>query len=62
MEKAGETLAFFGKAKLIRKFKGKHELLGGKAEYRATAREWCSRFVPEFLFSDTSRHEIILSA
>jgi len=62
LENAGETLAFFGKARLIRKFDGRHELIGGTANDRATAREWCSLFAPDVVFSDASRHEFVLSA
>ena len=62
LEKTSETLAFFGKAKLIRKFDGKHELVGGSAEHQAIAREWCSRFAPEVVFNDSSQREIALAA
>lgn len=62
LEKTSETLAFFGKAKLIRKFDGRHELVGGTAEDRTTARKWCSLFAPDVVFSDSSRHEFALVA
>ena len=62
LEKADETLAFFGKARLIRKSDGRHELVGGTADDRTTAREWCSLFAPDVVFSDASRQEIVLSA
>ena len=62
LEKTSETLAFFGKAKLIRKFDGRHELIGGTAEDRTTAREWCSLFAPEVVFNDSSQREIALAA
>jgi hypothetical protein len=62
LEKAGGTLAFLGKARLIRKFDGKNELIGGTAEDRSTARKWRSLFAPEVAFSDAYRHELVLSA
>jgi hypothetical protein len=45
------TIARFGAARLIRHFDGPYELLGGTVEDRAAAREWCSLFAPEVVFS-----------
>ena len=44
-------VARFGPARLIRKPDGRHELIGGTADHRATAREWCSLFAPEIVFA-----------
>lgn len=43
----GETLAYFGAARLIRKPAGKIELVGGPPDDRAVAREWVSLFLHE---------------
>jgi len=50
-----ETIACFGAARLIRKLDGRHELIGGTAEHHSAAREWCSLFAPEIVFSATAR-------
>ena len=44
-------VARFGPARLVRKPDGRHELIGGTEDHRATAREWCSLFAPEIVFS-----------
>lgn len=41
----GEVLAYFGKARLIKKLDGKLELVGGTDEDRTEAREWISLFL-----------------
>ena len=46
-----ELIAQFGPARLVRKPDGRHELIGGTADHRATAREWCSLFAPEIVFA-----------
>ena len=57
------TIARFGPARLIRHFDGRHELIGGTAEHQANAREWCSLFAPQVVFSDGgSPHEALPSA
>jgi hypothetical protein len=40
----GEVLAYFGKARLVRKLDGKLGLIGGTDEDRTAAREWISMF------------------
>ena len=47
----GETLATFGAARLVKKLDGKIELIGGTADDHAAAREWCSLFAPEVVFT-----------
>ncbi len=42
-----ETLARFGKARLVKKFSGQIELIGGTADDRTAAREWVSLFLHE---------------
>ena len=48
------TIARFGPARLVRKPDGRHEIIGGTAQHHAAAREWCSLFAPEVLFSTES--------
>lgn len=43
----GEVLAYFGKARLVKKLDGKLELIGGTDEDRTAAREWISMFMHE---------------
>jgi hypothetical protein len=50
------TIAHFGAARLVRHFDGPYELVGGTVEDRAAAREWCSLFAPQVVFSGTPRH------
>lgn len=45
------TIARFGPARLVRHFDGRYELLGGTANDHAAAREWCSLFAPEVVFT-----------
>jgi len=44
-------IARFGAARLVRKPNGRHELIGGTPADCAEAREWCSLFAPEVVFS-----------
>ncbi|MEI6198128.1 MAG: hypothetical protein WCS42_27745 [Verrucomicrobiota bacterium] len=53
------TIARFGPARLVRlewpsKRRGRHELIGGTAEHRNVAREWCSHFAPEIVFTSNA--------
>ena len=41
----GETIAYFGDAKLINQLDGKLELRGGSDEDQVAARKWISRFM-----------------
>ena len=52
---SGETIATFGAARLVKRLNGRIELLGGTAEDHADAREWCSLFAPEMVFSSAGR-------
>jgi len=47
----GETIARFGQAQLVRQPDGRHELMGGTAADHGDARDWCSFFAPEVVFS-----------
>ena len=47
----GETLANFGTARLVKRFIGRIELLGGSPDDRAAAREWCSLCLHEAILS-----------
>lgn len=49
-------IARFGDAKLVKKANGRHELLGGTADDQTNAREWCSFFAPEVVFSGRNRN------
>jgi len=44
------TIARFGPARLVKHSDGPYELIGGTADDRAAAREWCSLFAPEVVF------------
>jgi hypothetical protein len=46
-------IAAFGTARLVRKSNGRHELIGGSADDHAAAREWCSLFAHEVVFTFT---------
>jgi hypothetical protein len=45
------VIARFGTARLVRQPNGRHLLIGGTADDCAEAREWCSLFAPEVVFS-----------
>ncbi len=44
-------IATFGHARLVRLPDGRHELQGGSEADCVAAREWCSLFAPEVVFS-----------
>ena len=46
----GDLINMFGNARLVKRPSGKFELLGGTAEDRTAAREWCSLFLHEAVF------------
>lgn len=50
-----ETLATFGRARLVRHLNGKIELLGGSPADRRAAREWCSLFLHDAVFACTAQ-------
>jgi len=62
LDKTNETLGFFGQAQLIRRPDGGHELIGGTSGERATAREWCSLFAHEIVFSDRLSPQEVFAA
>jgi hypothetical protein len=49
----GETMATFGEARLVKKLNGKFELRGGTAADRTEAKEWCSLFLHNAVFSSS---------
>jgi hypothetical protein len=51
-----QIIAVFGVARLVKNLDGRHELVGGTADDRAAAREWCSMFAHEIVFSGKPRH------
>ena len=51
-------IATFGNARLVRHLDGRHELQGGSATDCAEAREWCSLFAPEVVFSAAPRRRM----
>jgi hypothetical protein len=54
LQSAGRQLiAAFGIARLVRNQTGRHELVGGTADDQAAAREWCSLFAHEVVFTNT---------
>jgi hypothetical protein len=56
----GATVATFGTACLVRQPDGKYELIGGSANDAAAAREWCSFFAHEVVFTSVSRQPLTL--
>jgi len=50
-----ELIATFGDARLVRHLNGRHELLSGTPDDLAAAREWCSLFAHDLVFSSTSK-------
>lgn len=61
LRKTHETIGFFGRAKLIRRMDGCHELIGGTDDDRAIAREWCSLFAHEIVFAEPNHRELAFS-
>ena len=55
----GETIATFGAASLVKKLGGKIELIEGTARDHADAREWCSLFAPEVVFTSEPRQDFV---
>jgi hypothetical protein len=51
----------FGNAKLIRQPNGQHELVGGTVDDHAAAREWCSLFHHELVFTSTPRRNPVFA-
>jgi hypothetical protein len=51
----GKTIAAFGNARLVRQPNGRHLLIGGTKDAAAEAREWCSFFAHEVVFSPAPR-------
>ena len=45
----GEVIAYFGKARLIRRLDCKFELRGGSVEDHSAAKEWISLFMHEIV-------------
>ena len=50
-----QIVRLFGEAKLICRSNGQHELIGGTADDHAAAREWCSLFAHEVVFTSAPR-------
>jgi hypothetical protein len=50
-----ELIATFGTARLVRHLDGRHELIGGTEDDLTAAREWCSLFAHDLVFSSTLR-------
>lgn len=44
-------IATFGTARLVRKLDGRHELIGGTPADLTAAREWCSMYAHDLVFS-----------
>jgi hypothetical protein len=55
------VIATFGSARLVRKADGRHELIGGTAADCTEAREWCSLFAPEVVFSPSPRWQGVMT-
>ena len=50
-----ELIARFGAARLVRYLDGRHELIGGSPDDLTAAREWCSLFAHDLVFSPRPR-------
>lgn len=50
-----ELIATFGAARLVRHLDGRHELIGGTPGDLAEAREWCSLYAHDLVFSPATR-------
>ena len=46
-----QIVAVFGHAQLVKRANGRHELIGGTAADHIAAREWCSFFCHELVFT-----------
>jgi hypothetical protein len=57
-----EIIGHFGQVRLVRKADGRHELVGGTTEARATVRKWCGLYAPFVAFVEPSEHEVVLAA
>jgi len=53
-----QLVAAFGTAQLVTKPDGRHELIGGTADDHAAAREWCSLFAHEVVFTSAPRRNL----
>lgn len=56
-----QFVAAFGTARLVKKSDGNHELIGGTADDRAAAREWCSLFAHEVVFTSAPRRNSVIT-
>ena len=45
-----EIIGHFGHVQLVRKYDGRHELLGGTEDERLRVRQWCDRFASFLVF------------
>ncbi len=52
-----EIIARFGDARLIRHLDGQHELVGGTPDDLVAAREWCSLYARDLVFSCAVRRK-----
>jgi hypothetical protein len=53
-----QLVAIFGTARLVKKSDGRHELIGSTADDHAAAREWCSLFALEVVFTSAPRRNL----
>ena len=56
-----QLIAAFGTARLVRNQNGRHELIGGTADDHAAAREWCSLFAHEVVFTSAPRRNSVIT-
>lgn len=57
-----EMIGQFGSVRLVRKWGGIHELVGGDDRKRRMARAWCARHAPFLAFIGSSAGEVALAA
>ena len=55
LTEAGEVIAFFGNAELVKTVDSKYELRGGSKEDRSAAQEWISMFMHEAVLTCQTR-------
>jgi len=56
-----KLIATFGTARLVKNQYGLHELIGGTADEHSAAREWCSLFAHEIVFSGPPRRNLAIA-
>jgi len=56
-----QFISAFGTARLVKNQDDHHELIGGTADDHAAAREWCSLFAHEVVFTSAPRRNSVIT-